>query len=633
MVNWNFDYVIPSLLMIVVIMGFYFALPRLPIRMNKLFLAILVNEAIVILFDIISSWADNNYQTIAAPILVLLNSVFFISFAARMYLYYCFTAALLRVDTYAKRIHTVIIALPILFLQLLVLIGFVHGTIFYIDDTGYHRGPFHGLIYVVSFFYVIYSFFIMFKLRDRIRRKRERYGIFFFNIIIFVGLIFRYALPNVLLFDTFCMMSDMVIYLVFANPEGYLERRSYTFNSKALRSYVEENLGKGGFKMLAFILNDYHDMREIYGGVQMDQGISLISAHLIKCYPKCINFYYNNGRFIILGDNRTEFEVIHEELRNRFKLPWRAFNAELYLDACYALLDCNKNYKSVDEVFNTLNLLLEKTESIGDDYNIVSDEGTLQDYEERLEVKKALEYAVDNDRVEVFLQPLLNAATRQVVGAEALSRIRDIDGKIIPPGEFIPIAEMNGRINQLGEQVFEKVCKFIASNDLEKLGLEFINVNLSPIQFMRSDLVDRFSSIIRKYEVDPNLIHLEITEVFIMDEFLMEKQIQIMQKSGFKFVLDDYGKGYSNISRMKRSPFINIKLDMEVVWDYCKEPDAILPMMIKAFKAMDFGITAEGIETEKMAEEMTSMGVDYLQGMLFSPPIPEDEFVKKYSSK
>lgn len=633
MVNWNFDYVIPSLLMLVVIMGFYFALPRLPIRMNKLFLAILVNEAIVILFDIISSWADNNYQTIAAPILVLLNAVFFISFAARMYLYYCFTAALLRVDTYAKRIHTVIVALPILFLQLLVLIGFVHGTIFYIDDTGYHRGPFHGLIYVVSFFYVIYSFFIMFKLRDRIRRKRERYGIFFFNIIIFVGLFFRMLLPKVLLFDTFCMMSDMVIYLVFANPENYLERRSYTFNSKALRSYVEENLGKGGFKMLAFILNDYHDMREIYGGVQMDQGISLISAHLIKCYPKCLNFYYNNGRFIILGDNRTEFEDIHEELRNRFKLPWRAFNAELYLDACYALLDCNKNYKSVDEVFNTLNLLLEKTESIGDDYNILTDEEIHQDYEDRLEVKKALEYAVDNDKVEVFLQPFMDSKTRKVIGAEALSRIRDSAGKIIPPGEFIPIAEMNGRINQLGEQVFEKVCRFISENDIETMGLEFINVNLSPIQFMRADLVDRFTSIINKYDVNPELIHLEITEVFMIDELQMERQINILQSSGFKFVLDDYGKGYSNLSRMKRSPFVNIKLDMEVVWDYCNEPDVFIPMMVKAFKEMDLGITAEGIETEQMADAMTDIGVDYLQGMLFSPPIPEDEFVKKYSSK
>jgi EAL domain-containing protein (putative c-di-GMP-specific phosphodiesterase class I) len=633
MINWNFDYVIPSLLMLSVLMGFYYALPRLPIRMNKLFLAILVNEAIVILFDIISSWADNNYQVISTPILILLNSVFFISFAARMYLYYCFTAALLRVDTYAKRIHTIIVALPIIFLQLLVLIGFVQGTIFYIDDTGYHRGPFHSLIYVVSFFYVIYSFIIMFRLRDRIRRKRERYGIFFFNFIIFVGLIFRYSLPKVLLFDTFCMMSDMVIYLVFANPEGFLERRSYTFNSKALRSYVEENLGKRGFKMLAFVLNDYHDMREIYGGVQMDQGIALISAHLIKCYPKCVNFYYNNGRFIILGDNKTEFEVIHEELRNRFKLPWRAFNAELYLDACYALLDCNKVYRSVDEVFNTLNLLLDKTESLGDDYNILSDEGTLQDYEDRLDVKKALEYAVDNDKVEVFLQPLLNSATRKVIGAEALSRIRDADGKIISPGAFIPIAEMNGRINQLGEQVFEKVCRFISENDIETMGLEFINVNLSPIQFMRSDLVDRFTSIINKYDVNPELIHLEITEVFMIDELQMERQINILQRSGFKFVLDDYGKGYSNLSRMKRSPFVNIKLDMEVVWDYCNEPDVFIPMMVKAFKEMDLGITAEGIETEQMADAMTDIGVDYLQGMLFSPPIPEDEFVKKYSSK
>ena len=159
MINWNFDYVIPSLLMLSVLMGFYYALPRLPIRMNKLFLAILVNEAIVILFDIISSWADNNYQNISSPVLVLLNSIFFMAFSMRIYLFYSFTAAILKRDSHSNKLHAFVVAIPVIILQLLLLIGFVHGTIFYIDDTGYHRGPYHPLIYVIYFFYIFYSFF------------------------------------------------------------------------------------------------------------------------------------------------------------------------------------------------------------------------------------------------------------------------------------------------------------------------------------------------------------------------------------------------------------------------------------------------------------------------------------------
>ena len=149
---------------------------------------------------------------------------------------------------------------------------------------------------------------------------------------------------------------------------------------------------------------------------------------------------------------------------------------------------------------------------------------------------------------------------------------------------------------------------------------------------MISDLGKRFLSTIKMYGVNPEKIHLEITEEAMIDEQQMEKQIQMMQRDGFLFVLDDYGKGYSNLTRLKKSPFVNVKLDMEIVWDYCNAEDAILPMMVEAFKKMGFEITAEGIETEDMARKMTEIGCDYLQGMLFSSPVPIDDFLDKYKT-
>ncbi len=148
---------------------------------------------------------------------------------------------------------------------------------------------------------------------------------------------------------------------------------------------------------------------------------------------------------------------------------------------------------------------------------------------------------------------------------------------------------------------------------------------------MRSDLADRFSAIAQKYQVDPKLIHLEITEEAIIDEDFMIRQIRQMKEKGFEFVLDDYGTGYSNLARLKRCPFINVKLDMSLVWDYYQNPDEILPNMIQAFKHMKFGITSEGIEDEKMAEMMKNIGCDFLQGFYYSKPLPMDEFVEKYS--
>lgn len=125
---------------------------------------------------------------------------------------------------------------------------------------------------------------------------------------------------------------------------------------------------------------------------------------------------------------------------------------------------------------------------------------------------------------------------------------------------------------------------------------------------------NEYSSITEVLGVDPSFIHLEITESTLSDYTVFEKQIRLMTEKGFLFVLDDYGKGYSNLMRLKSCPFINVKLDMDVVRSYCKEPGNIIPNTVNSFKSMGFKVTAEGIETAAMADAMYNIGCDYLQG-------------------
>ena len=138
------------------------------------------------------------------------------------------------------------------------------------------------------------------------------------------------------------------------------------------------------------------------------------------------------------------------------------------------------------------------------------------------------------------------------------------------------------------------------------------------------------TGILKQYNLQAGQIHLEITEQSIIDYTLMKEQIDVLRRIGFHFVLDDYGSGYSNLTRVKHYPFWNIKLDMEVVWDYCKTRDTLLPHIVTAFKELGFSITAEGIETEEMADALAAIGCDYLQGYLFDKPIPVNDFVAKY---
>ena len=180
--------------------------------------------------------------------------------------------------------------------------------------------------------------------------------------------------------------------------------------------------------------------------------------------------------------------------------------------------------------------------------------------------------------------------------------------------------------------MLEKTCEFMNSHNLDDMGLSWINVNLSPLQFLKRDLSKRFSSIIEKYQVDPEKIHLEITEEAMIDYALLKKQVFDIKNAGFEFVLDDFGAGYSNVTRLNNYPFVNIKIDMQVVWEYFNSKEEILPALVQAFKHSGFTVTAEGIETKAMAKEMEKLGCDYLQGFYFSQPLPVEEFLGKYGS-
>ena len=260
-------------------------------------------------------------------------------------------------------------------------------------------------------------------------------------------------------------------------------------------------------------------------------------------------------------------------------------------------------------------------------------EETLEEINRQIEVKRWLDKALEDDAVEVFLQPIVDSGTKQAVAAEALARIRDGDGKLIPPGLFVPVAEKNGSINIMGEQVLRKVCAFITAHSLQDAGLRWINVNLSPIQCMHSNLPALFSSVLKEYGVPAAQIHLEVTEESMINFVKQEQQIEGLLDIGFQIALDDYGSGFSNLHQVKKFSFSSIKLDMNIVWDYIRDRDALLPALVQAFRQMGFSITAEGVETQEMAEAMAGIGCDYLQGYWFSKPLPMSEFAEKYMNR
>ena len=630
---WNYNLILPETVILLTFLIFYFCQPKIPVRLNKAFLFIFIIDFATIIIDVICSVFLEHFNNVPVCVLRIQNVIYFILFLQRIICFFMFTTIIIKKDLRSSFKEKFINILPFEIINVFVVLNLFCDTIFRISDEGvYSQGPLYFLIYVCAFYYLFLS--IVYILRNRKRLSTtELTACLAYNIILLAGYILRIALPTYLIMNFFTLISIIIIYLSFQNPSLLKEERTGTFNLKALQLLFSEMKPEKYPVILGFAIHNYNDLREIYSNNQTDAGLLLIGNYLKQNFPHMLVFYLTSGRFVLMGKDISSIEDTRQKIETRFKAPWNAGKTvDMYLDVSFTQIKPEAFFCNRDLVLTTL--LSNLIEAGNQEHaNIEISVDQVKKIETKKEIKRAVELAVEQNTVELFLQPVFDAKTQKLQGAEALARIRNGMGEIIPPGDFIPIAEKNGRINILGEQMFEKTCQFIQSHDIAAMGLSWINVNLSPIQLLRHDLCSRFTDILKKYDTPAEKIHLEITEESMIDYDLLYRQMELMKKAGFLFVLDDYGRGYSNVARMRRCPFINIKLAMEFVWDYFNSKDKLLPTITQTIKEMGFTVTAEGIENQEMATEMKKIGCDYLQGYCFSQPIPVEKFIEKYGPK
>lgn len=629
---WDFSFMIPCAFMLFTILGFYLSRPRLPIRGNRVFVVLLLVELLVMVVDILAMEADEFYTQLPVWLVYAANVLYFALYLLRAYWFYYFEVHVIQAVTSASLSRERIMALPFFVSEVICLSSFFTNAFFSIGPQGYARGPFYDLLYVIGAFYIAASLVLTIRYRKYLRKNEFLLSIGF-NCVLIVGNVIRFAFPKLLSMDTFCTMAIAIIFLGYMNPELFLFEQGEDYNAHAFRVYLSEVMVRGSYHVLGIALQNYNGERGLLGGQQMDAAVMHIGRWLAAEFPDCVSFYLDSGRFALVSDDDTNWSHMSMAVRRRFQQPWETPSGTVTFNVAFASASDDSGLKTADEIMNMLALALDVVQQdVGYSADVAPGSMSIKEVDRQVDVMRALERALVSNEVEVFFQPVYDSETRQIVAAEALARIRNDKDEYLSPALFIPMAERSGYINQLGEQVVDKTCAFIASNDMRALGIRWINVNLSPVQCMQQDLAARFLEILARHEVSADQIHLEITEQSIGDSPLLQQQVRALHEANFAFSLDDYGAGYSNLTRVRQYPFSNIKLDMGIVWDYCRERDSLLPAMVKGFRDTGYTITAEGIETEEMAEALTAIGSDYLQGYLFSKPLEPDAFLLKYGS-
>ena len=248
---------------------------------------------------------------------------------------------------------------------------------------------------------------------------------------------------------------------------------------------------------------------------------------------------------------------------------------------------------------------------------------------ERLSLESRLRQAVANDELELHFQPFIDLKTAEVLGAEALLRWKHPELGMIPPGEFIPIAELSGLIVPIGEWVLKTACAEARKWHENGFPTLSVSVNLSTRQFQQADLVSQVTNALAETGLEPDKLDLEITESNAMQN--AEHSINTLwglKKQGVRISMDDFGTGYSSLNYLKRFPIDRIKLDQSFVRDLPGDKDdaAIAMAVIAMGRSLELAVIAEGVETEEQLAFLQGHDCDQLQGFLLSRPLPPEAF-------
>lgn len=242
-------------------------------------------------------------------------------------------------------------------------------------------------------------------------------------------------------------------------------------------------------------------------------------------------------------------------------------------------------------------------------------------------------YALQSDQFKMYLQPQIDSNTGKCIGSEALVRWYDLDNNFRHPGEFIPILEKAGLIFQLDRYIWEAAAKQLG--EWKKRGIEdnYISVNISVKDFYYGDLYKIFTELVKKYDISPRNLNLEITEsVIIGDKNFHRRILTQLRDFGFRIEMDDFGSGYSSLNALKDMRMDVLKIDMEFLSETNNElrGKTIISSIVKMAKALGMSVISEGVETESQTTFLRHAGVDIFQGYLYSKPIPVKQFEKEF---
>lgn len=510
-------------------------------------------------------------------------------------------------------------------------------VLYHVERNGiYTYGAYVILTYFVAVLIVAICIVYLVSLWRHMKSEKSR-SVTFVLFCLCMATAIQFFNNELLLVSFSLSVAMMYMYIYLENPNDYIDKVSGIFNLDAANIFLNNRLEKKDhINFITIEITGIKFINETFGSESGNELLKTVGQFLASINDT-FAFRMSGAVFsVVFFGSEKKFNQIVHTIEQRFKENFSILDIDTVLPVRYCIFKHNNIKLSIPEKIELIRYFMNDKEIKETDGKIIIDETAIQERFNKQKIEKALNDAINNGEVIVNYQPIYNNKLDKFTSAEALMRIKDKDGKFIPPDIFIPIAEKNGLIIKLGMNLFEQVCELIQKNDLQDTSLEYIEVNLSVIQCMQQDLADKLLMTMKKYDVPPSFINFEITETAASNsESTLLSNMKKLLGENSSFSLDDYGSGYSNINYVLDLPISLIKYDKNMIWSYFdnEKGRVILNYTVNMTKELNLKSLAEGVETEEQYEQIKQLGIEYTQGFYFSKPLPPDEFVKKIKEK
>ena len=380
--------------------------------------------------------------------------------------------------------------------------------------------------------------------------------------------------------------------------------------------------------LLYIDLDRFKPINDTYGHEFGDQVLAITAERLIKVMSTADTISrLGSDEFTVIIENyisRSEIAELCNNFIEAMKEPFYINKVEIILGCSIGISEYPRTAKELQTMLNLADSAMYQSKRLGGNlFHFFS--GDWQAYSlEKLKLETNLRQAVLEDEIVVYYQPKLNLHTNAIDSVEALVRWNHPTEGILTPVDFITIAEEIGLVSEISEVVMNKACQQLIEWKKKGLSGTKISINLSAQQIHKGDLPEILKRILKKYQLNPDLMEVELTESMLMED--IEETVTTLNKirdMGITILLDDFGTGYSSLSYLKKFPIDVLKIDQAFVKDIDTNPEdaTIVKAIIAMGHTLDLGIVAEGVERQEHIDFLRNEGCDGAQGHLISEPV------------